>query len=168
MHSFLFTFRGFSKEFDPCINQVVLATLNVYKESLRNLLPTPAKSHYLFNLRDFSRVIQVYNLQQIFNKLSFNLPGLAFNYNFFSQGVLLSVPESMPTLASMKRLWVHEILRVFGDRLIDETDIGWLIEQLHKTVKQHMDADFDDLFHDLASSPKKRVVKSKFTIYSIT
>ncbi|KAK0178126.1 hypothetical protein PV328_002104, partial [Microctonus aethiopoides] len=122
--------RGFSKEFDPCIDQVVLATLDVYKESLKNLLPTPSKSHYLFNLRDFSRVIQ---------------------------GVLLSVPESMPTLSCMKRLWVHEILRVFGDRLIDTHDINWLIQQLRLTVEQRMDANFDSLFADLANGSKDQI-----------
>ncbi|KYN09877.1 Dynein heavy chain 7, axonemal [Trachymyrmex cornetzi] len=110
--------RGFSKEFDPCIDQIVLATLDIYKESLHNLLPTPAKCHYMFNLRDFSRVIQ---------------------------GVLLSVPETMPALSNMKRLWVHEILRVFGDRSVDETDINWLIQQINVTLKKHMEITINEL-----------------------
>ncbi|XP_012251165.2 dynein axonemal heavy chain 7-like isoform X2 [Athalia rosae] len=119
--------RGFSKEFDPCIEQIVMATMDIYKESLTRLLPTPAKSHYLFNLRDFSRVIQ---------------------------GVLLSVPEAMPTLMNMKRLWVHEILRVYGDRLVDETDTAWLINQLHIVVLERMEIDMDYMFSDLTKDKK--------------
>lgn len=52
-------FRGFSKEFDPCIEELVSATLSIYKNCRYHLLPTPSKCHYMFNLRDFSRVIQV-------------------------------------------------------------------------------------------------------------
>ncbi|KAK2577836.1 hypothetical protein KPH14_001102, partial [Odynerus spinipes] len=123
--------RGFSKEFDPCIDEIVLATLNVYKQSLLNLLPTPAKCHYLFNLRDFSRVIQ---------------------------GILLSVPEAISTLSSMKRLWVHEILRVFGDRLVDDIDMHWLIEQIRSTLDKHMEISMDELFEDFLQASQGETI----------
>ena len=85
--------KGFAKEFDPCIDQVVTSTLEVHKFVVANLLPTPDHTHYLFSLKEFSRVIC---------------------------GCLLSVPETMDDLNAMKRLWVHETMRVYYDRLITE------------------------------------------------
>ena len=85
--------KGFAKEFDPCIDQVVTATLDVHKFVVASLLPTPDHSHYLFSLKEFSRVIC---------------------------GCLLSVPETMEDLNAMKRLWVHEVFRVYYDRLTTE------------------------------------------------
>ncbi|KAF5288993.1 hypothetical protein FQA39_LY03872 [Lamprigera yunnana] len=117
--------RGFSKEFDPCIDEIVLATLDVYKQSRATLLPTPSKSHYLFNLRDFSRVIQ---------------------------GVLLSVPEAIEDLISMKRLWVHEVLRVYYDRLVDDVDRTWIIKMLHDVCESNLGENLDVIFERLATS----------------
>lgn len=38
---------------------MVAATLEVYDQVQKQLLPTPTKSHYTFNLRDVSKVFQV-------------------------------------------------------------------------------------------------------------
>ena len=37
---------------------LVEATLELYKNVQASFLPTPLKCHYMFNLRDFAKVIQ--------------------------------------------------------------------------------------------------------------
>ncbi|KPJ12229.1 Dynein heavy chain 7, axonemal [Papilio machaon] len=122
--------RGFSKDFDPCIDELVAGTLEVYKQCRLNLLPTPSKSHYTFNLRDFSKVIL---------------------------GVLLSVPEVTPDLQSIKRLWVHECLRVFSDRLIEDADRQWLVTCLRSATALHLNDDFDRMLSRLLEGNNKTI-----------
>lgn len=54
--------KGFLKEFSQPIieisDRIVSATVEIYDRIALDLLPTPEKSHYVFNLRDLSKCIQ--------------------------------------------------------------------------------------------------------------
>ncbi len=76
---------------------LVKATLEIYNTIRAQLLPTPAKSHYTYNMRDLSKVFQ---------------------------GVQ-SVGVPVPDTRSLVRLWAHETLRVFHDRLVSDEDRNW-------------------------------------------
>lgn len=63
----------------------------------------------------------------------------------------------MENLLAMKRLWVHEVLRVYNDRLIDDADRSWLIETLHSVSHQRLEESMDTMFERLASPGNKNV-----------
>ncbi|KAE8911583.1 Dynein heavy chain 7, axonemal [Phytophthora fragariae] len=94
---------------------VVSATIDIYNTISQALLPTPAKSHYTFNLRDLSKVFQ---------------------------GVAQASSDTIKDGKDFVRLWSHECLRVFSDRLIDDKDRAWFADILSKTVKLHFDLQY--------------------------
>ena len=55
------------------------------------------------------------------------------------------------------RLWAHETTRVFGDRLINNQDIMWLIDAIKECVKLDLGAIFDNLFHHLDTDKNGKV-----------
>lgn len=95
-----------------------------------NLLPTPAKSHYIFNLRDYSRVVQ---------------------------GLLLATTEKFTDSSKVIRLYTHEVYRVFYDRLIDDNDRIWLFRKVKDLVGKHFNVKFDQIFEHLDSNKDGRV-----------
>ena len=44
------------------------------------------------------------------------------------------------------RLWLHEVLRVFGDRLIEEQDQQWLLNQLKQIIPNYFDGTKIEIF----------------------
>uniref|UniRef100_A0A803T0M9 Dynein axonemal heavy chain 12 n=1 Tax=Anolis carolinensis TaxID=28377 RepID=A0A803T0M9_ANOCA len=116
--SFYLRANEFLPEYFTIGNQIVSGTMEVYKKAMLHLLPTPAKSHYTFNLRDFSRVIL---------------------------GCLLIKKDSVVSKHTMVRLFVHEVFRVFYDRLVDDTDRAWLFKLTKEILREHFKEAFDSI-----------------------
>ena len=103
--------RGFLSQGAPHLaetaSSIVQASINIYTRIQKELLPTPLKAHYTFNLRDLSKVFQ---------------------------GILMMDPALHFNRESLLLLWCHECSRVFRDRLIDNADRDWynkvVLEQL--------------------------------------
>lgn len=57
----------------------------------------------------------------------------------------------------MVRLWVHEIFRVFGDRLVDEEDSLWLLSHLRENTKRIFGFNFDTIFSHLDNDKDGKV-----------
>jgi dynein heavy chain len=54
------------------------------------------------------------------------------------------------------RLWTHEILRVFDDRLVEAEDCNWFLGVLKDTFKAHFDDHLDRVFRTLSGTPPFR------------
>ena len=64
----------------------------------------------------------------------------------------------------MVRLWVHEIARVFADRLNDENDVGKLFDSIYMTTRENLKEDlfvcFKTYFPENAGSDIQAMTRS--------
>ena len=108
----------FSGEFCKIVDKLTEATIDLWRTIKKKMLPTPAKFHYIFNMRELSRVFQ---------------------------GVLLAPKETLlkggkqtPTTDSVTmllRLWKHECARVFKDKLTNNPDKDFYDVEMEKVAK---------------------------------
>lgn len=102
--------------------RLVPATMQLWAAAQARLLPTPAKLHYSFTLRDLSKVFQ---------------------------GIMLANLESTPSMDSstgtgglvsetqLVALWAHECRRVFADKLISPDEKTWVEKAIQEAAVEH-------------------------------
>ena len=83
--------------------------LFIYLQS--KMLPTPAKFHYIFNLRDLSRIWQ-------------------------GMSSFLSAVIDNPKV--LMAAWKHEVCRVIADRFTSQADKDWFEKELISHVTRHL------------------------------
>ncbi|XP_050084093.1 dynein axonemal heavy chain 6 [Anopheles aquasalis] len=125
---------GFLNEFSmairPLAEPIVETAVSVYERILAELLPTPKKSHYVFNLRDLSKCIQ---------------------------GVLQADPSSYINPMQLMRLFYHEALRIFYDRLINDEDKAYFKQLLQDCCEKY--------FETTIVQPEETILFGDFMVY---
>ncbi|KAI8916282.1 dynein heavy chain and region D6 of dynein motor-domain-containing protein [Gorgonomyces haynaldii] len=89
-------------------------TLKLFAEISKNLMPTPSKFHYIFNLRDISRIYE---------------------------GICQGTPDHFTESKQFVRLWRNETMRVFYDRLVTDQDREYVSKLINRLVLDNFEAD---------------------------
>lgn len=79
------------------------------------MLPTPAKFHYIFNLRDLSRIWQ---------------------------GILTIQDLECRSVTTLLKLWRHECIRVIADRFTTKHDTDWFLNNLRDQTQEELGDEF--------------------------
>ncbi len=93
----------FHEDVRNAVPKITSATLSLYFQICEKLPRTPVKFHYIFNLRDLSRIYE---------------------------GLCMMTIDKFTSKEQIVRVWRNECMRVFSDRLVNETDRNLVNEQL--------------------------------------
>lgn len=89
----IFKKEYFKEEVNQVVEKIADATIKLWRKVKANLLPTPSKFHYIFNLRDVSR---------IFKGMCTVLPATIKKSGKFGT-------DELPSEIFMIALWRHEV-----------------------------------------------------------
>nr|XP_046467282.1 dynein axonemal heavy chain 10 [Neodiprion pinetum] len=98
----------FPEEVKATGNTLIDITLNLYRMVIIELPPTPSKFHYIFNLRDLSRIVS---------------------------GLLLTHPTLYTSATHFVRVWRNEFYRVICDRLINAADQELMRDHIESEIR---------------------------------
>lgn len=92
-------------------NDLIAGSVSIYNKISITLRPTPSKMHYLFNLRDISKIFQ---------------------------GMFMSNQSAITDANDLCKLWIHEVLRIFSDRLINTSDRETFLTELKGVLNTNL------------------------------
>nr|WAW84834.1 axonemal dynein heavy chain A [Halisarca dujardinii] len=104
--------REFSQPVIDMVKSLIPLTRVLWQQTKIKMLPTPAKFHYIFNLRDLSRIWE---------------------------GMLHVEAPAVPNPEDVLALWANECCRVIADRFTNSEDWVWFEKAMQKAVKAELD-----------------------------
>ncbi|XP_068458453.1 dynein axonemal heavy chain 8-like [Clinocottus analis] len=104
--------RNFKLEITDMVKRLVSAGRIVWQWTKTKMLPTPSKFHYIFNLRDLSRIWQ---------------------------GILNIKAEECNDIPTLLALFKSECTRVIADRCICSEDREWFKKAVSRVIQEHID-----------------------------
>ncbi|KAK4476180.1 hypothetical protein MN116_001394, partial [Schistosoma mekongi] len=108
--------RGFTDtSVTETVKLLVPLTRILWQTTKNKMLPTPAKFHYIFNLRDLSRIWQ---------------------------GMIGTISEVINSRERIVALWRHECSRVLADRFVSADDHQWFNMVMKRLVKDELGAEY--------------------------
>ncbi|KAI9206840.1 dynein heavy chain and region D6 of dynein motor-domain-containing protein [Polychytrium aggregatum] len=106
--------RKFPEDVTEFVKRFPSLTRRLWQMTKVKMLPTPAKFHYIFNLRDLSRIVE---------------------------GMLIATAEVIVNSKALLNLWEHECSRVIPDRFITGEDIDWFAKTMVNIVQKEFGDD---------------------------
>ncbi|KAM9003084.1 dynein axonemal heavy chain 14 [Sarcophilus harrisii] len=136
--------NAFLSDVQKCKQQLAEVSLSIYYHVCHNLLPTPAKCHYVFSLRDLFKLLS---------------------------GLLQANKSVIVSKETLALFFVHEATRVFHDRLIDSEERIYFFQLLSNELEIYFelvwprDKIMDDLpifvdFLDVNKPHKRRIYQN--------
>ncbi len=122
----------FNRQIVDFLPKLIPLTRILWQHTKQKMLPTPAKFHYIFNLRDLSRIWG---------------------------GILKIEKEKCSSIGTLLKLWRHECTRVISDRFTTFDDKEWFVNKMDELVGQEIPEFYDQYprketyFVDFLSDP---------------
>ncbi|KAG8519328.1 Dynein heavy chain 2, axonemal, partial [Galemys pyrenaicus] len=114
-----FSINNFTYDVQKSTDDIISCSLAVYYQVCQNMLPTPMKCHYIFNLRDMFKLLL---------------------------GLLQADKAVIHSREMAALFFVHEAARVFHDRLIEQAEKGLFYQFLSKELENYFQRSYSIVF----------------------